>query len=95
MLSGIKMQSSACVDPLVPRCDEPDMSHSVRPSWRPWHTYHLCACVSYPPQVVVTTKIGEGAFGEVSRAEVFPYGTVAIKWLKVRKWRGNAQAAPR
>lgn len=31
----------------------------------------------------VTYKIGEGAFGEVSRAEVFPYGTVAIKWLKV------------
>lgn len=34
-------------------------------------------------QVVITNKIGEGAFGEVSRAEVFPYGTVAIKWLKV------------
>jgi hypothetical protein len=33
-------------------------------------------------QVNVTSKIGEGAFGEVSKAEVFPYGTVAIKWLK-------------
>jgi hypothetical protein len=33
--------------------------------------------------VMVTQTIGEGAFGEVSRAEVFPYGTVAIKWLKV------------
>jgi hypothetical protein len=31
-------------------------------------------------------KIGEGAFGEVSRAVVFPYGTVAIKWLKVCRW---------
>ncbi|GIL87037.1 hypothetical protein Vretimale_14175 [Volvox reticuliferus] len=27
-------------------------------------------------------KIGEGAFGEVSRAELFPYGDVAIKWIK-------------
>ncbi|GIL50206.1 hypothetical protein Vafri_6329 [Volvox africanus] len=28
------------------------------------------------------TKIGEGAFGEVSRADLFPYGDVAIKWIK-------------
>ncbi|GLI67857.1 hypothetical protein VaNZ11_012126, partial [Volvox africanus] len=27
-------------------------------------------------------KIGEGAFGQVSRADVFPYGDVAIKWIK-------------
>uniref|UniRef100_A0A7S0RG56 Protein kinase domain-containing protein n=1 Tax=Chlamydomonas leiostraca TaxID=1034604 RepID=A0A7S0RG56_9CHLO len=33
-------------------------------------------------EVHITHKIGEGAFGEVSRAEVFPYGSVAIKWLK-------------
>ena len=33
--------------------------------------------------VKITRKIGEGAFGEVSQAQVFPYGTVAIKWLKV------------
>ncbi len=33
-------------------------------------------------QVSITHTIGEGAFGEVSRAEVFPYGAVAIKWLK-------------
>ncbi len=33
-------------------------------------------------QVQQCTKIGEGAFGEVSCAEVFPFGTVAIKWLK-------------
>ena len=35
-------------------------------------------------------KIGEGAFGEVSQATVFPYGTVAIKWLKA----SGALAAP-
>lgn len=33
--------------------------------------------------VQIVRKIGEGAFGEVSEAQVFPYGTVAIKWLKV------------
>lgn len=33
-------------------------------------------------QVSSTSKIGEGAFGEVSCGDVFPYGTVAIKWLK-------------
>ncbi|GLI64297.1 hypothetical protein VaNZ11_007520, partial [Volvox africanus] len=27
-------------------------------------------------------KIGEGSFGQVSRADVFPYGDVAIKWIK-------------
>lgn len=33
--------------------------------------------------VLLSRKIGEGAFGEVSQAHVFPYGVVAIKWLKV------------
>ena len=42
-----------------------------------------CVPLTCAAQVTVTFKIGEGAFGEVSRAEVFPYGTVAIKWLKV------------
>mmetsp|Transcript_21014 Transcript_21014/g.46094 ORF Transcript_21014/g.46094 Transcript_21014/m.46094 type:complete len:781 (+) Transcript_21014:243-2585(+) len=32
--------------------------------------------------VKILCKIGEGAFGEVSQAQVFPYGKVAIKWLK-------------
>eukprot|EP00798_Chlamydomonas_sp_ICE-L_P015484 gene15484-21569_t len=32
--------------------------------------------------VKIVAKIGEGAFGEVSQALVFPYGSVAVKWLK-------------
>jgi hypothetical protein len=43
--------------------------------------------------VRINRKIGEGAFGEVSQAAVFPYGTVAIKWLKVRM-EGCLRAAP-
>ena len=34
--------------------------------------------------VTILRKIGEGAFGEVSEARIFPYGVVAVKWLKVR-----------
>jgi hypothetical protein len=34
-------------------------------------------------EVKVVAKIGEGAFGEVSRAQAPLYGTVAVKWLKV------------
>jgi hypothetical protein len=40
-------------------------------------------------EVKVLAKIGEGAFGEVSRAQAPLYGTVAVKWLKVR---GSLQA---
>jgi serine/threonine protein kinase len=46
-------------------------------------------------------KIGDGAFGEVSQATVFPYGTVAIKWLKASApvnlacaQRGHVQCGP-
>lgn len=42
-------------------------------------------------EVFIVRKIGEGAFGEVSQAHVFPYGSVAVKWLKVcgRVWVGG------
>lgn len=35
------------------------------------------------PDLKILSKIGEGAFGEVSVANAPLYGTVAVKWLKV------------
>lgn len=35
------------------------------------------------PDLKIISKIGEGAFGEVSVANAPLYGTVAVKWLKV------------
>ncbi|KAI8469014.1 MAG: hypothetical protein J3K34DRAFT_514681 [Monoraphidium minutum] len=37
-------------------------------------------------EVKVLAKIGEGAFGEVSRAQAPLYGTVAVKWLKTERF---------
>ena len=37
-------------------------------------------------EVRVVAKIGEGAFGEVSRAQAPLYGTVAVKWLKSERF---------
>ena len=34
-------------------------------------------------EVHIIRKIGEGAFGEVSYANVESHGLVAVKWLKV------------
>ncbi len=46
---------------------------------------HIRAVHKVPrASVKVLRKIGEGAFGEVSVAAAPLYGTVAIKWLKVR-----------
>jgi hypothetical protein len=36
------------------------------------------------PDLKIVQRIGEGAFGEVSVAKAPLYGTVAVKWLKVR-----------
>mmetsp|Transcript_8943 Transcript_8943/g.22563 ORF Transcript_8943/g.22563 Transcript_8943/m.22563 type:complete len:704 (-) Transcript_8943:1762-3873(-) len=67
--------------------DLADLSPLVMPQ-------NLLAGVTHVPQdqVTVTLKIGEGAFGEVSRAEVFPYGTVAIKWLKRDRFTKHSQS---
>jgi hypothetical protein len=38
------------------------------------------------PDLKIVQRIGEGAFGEVYVAKAPLYGTVAVKWLKVRVW---------
>ncbi len=42
-------------------------------------------------EIKVLCKIGEGAFGEVSMASVFPFGNVAIKWLKADRFSKHSQ----
>jgi hypothetical protein len=51
----------------------------------PWQQSELqeSAELCTKQDVKIIRKIGEGAFGEVSEAKVFPFGTVAVKWLKV------------
>ena len=48
-------------------------------------------------EVHIIRKIGEGAFGEVSYANVESHGLVAVKWLKVRWYRElhTAECIPR
>ncbi|MEW5319144.1 MAG: hypothetical protein WDW38_010313 [Sanguina aurantia] len=45
--------------------------------------------------VLLSRKIGEGAFGEVSQAHVFPYGVVAIKWLKKERFAKYSESFTR
>ncbi|GFR41774.1 hypothetical protein Agub_g2533 [Astrephomene gubernaculifera] len=46
-------------------------------------------------EVSIIAKIGEGAFGEVSQAQVFPYGIVAIKWLKRERFAKYSESFQR
>jgi serine/threonine protein kinase len=42
-------------------------------------------------EIKVLRKIGEGAFGEVSLASVFPFGHVAVKWLKAERFSKHSR----
>ncbi|KAG2429136.1 hypothetical protein HYH02_014173 [Chlamydomonas schloesseri] len=46
-------------------------------------------------EVTIMAKIGEGAFGEVSQAMVFPYGIVAVKWLKRERFAKYSESFQR
>ncbi|GLC52329.1 hypothetical protein PLESTB_000617000 [Pleodorina starrii] len=46
-------------------------------------------------EVSIMAKIGEGAFGEVSQAQVFPYGIVAVKWLKRERFAKYSESFQR
>ncbi|GIL52043.1 hypothetical protein Vafri_8003 [Volvox africanus] len=46
-------------------------------------------------EVSILAKIGEGAFGEVSQAQVFPYGIVAVKWLKRERFAKYSESFQR
>ncbi|KXZ47269.1 hypothetical protein GPECTOR_36g121 [Gonium pectorale] len=46
-------------------------------------------------EVTILAKIGEGAFGEVSQAQVFPYGIVAVKWLKRERFAKYSESFQR
>lgn len=48
------------------------------------HCAHVCAGGLLQEEVKILLRIGEGAFGEVSLATCTIFGSVAIKWLKVR-----------
>ena len=59
-----------------------------------WHRSCWCNRVrfwSLQDEVKILRRIGEGAFGEVSLATCAIFGSVAVKWLKVRTLQGVTQ----